>query len=517
MAENAKNANLKERPPIVVVMGHVDHGKTTLLDYIRKANVAGREAGGITQAVGAYEIIRPRTDAGIAQTDAEKIPRSSASSPRTSAPSEGRKMTFIDTPGHEAFTKMRSAGATVADLAILIVAADEGLKPQTKEAIKILEETKTPFVVAINKIDKPDASMEKVKNDLTAAGVLLEGYGGNISYHGISAKTGEGVDDLLDLVLLAADMEDLSYDPDAPARGFVLEAAFDHRRGSEIAVILTDGTLRAGDFIATPSARGKVKILENFLGERARELQPSSPALIIGFETPPAVGETFTAAASAEALPAHIAPEPKERQFPPAFEKGVNGKPEVRLILKSADAGSLEALSMIMRNLPGDRPPTILGETVGDITDGDVKSAIASRAILIGFKTKVNAAAKNLAQANGVRIITSEIVYDLVKAVEEFLKGPAAGAISGELEVLAVFSQKKLDKQIIGGKVASGVLRNKAVFDIMRGGETAGEGRIANLQAQKKEVSEVAAGNECGLLVTANVAIAVGDRLVIKR
>lgn len=237
-----------KRPPIVVVMGHVDHGKTTLLDYIRKANVAGREAGGITQAVGAYEIVH-----------------------------NDRKLTFIDTPGHEAFSAMRSRGAQAADLAILVIAAEEGVKPQTKEAIKTLEETKTPFVVAINKIDKTGGNIDKVRNDLMGENVFLEGFGGQVSYQGISAKTGEGVDALLDLVLLSSDMEDLSYDPSVPASGYVVEARRDPRRGIEASLIVKDGTLHRGDLIQTQSAQGKVKILEDFWERPYRRLSRPRP------------------------------------------------------------------------------------------------------------------------------------------------------------------------------------------------------------------------------------------------
>ena len=268
----SNEAQKKQRPPIVVVMGHVDHGKTTLLDYIRKTSVAAREAGGITQAVGAYEIER-----------------------------DGRKITFIDTPGHEAFSAMRSRGAQAADLAILVVAADEGVKPQTKEAIKILEDAKTPFIVAINKIDKTAGNIEKAKNDLMGVNVFLEGYGGQTSYQGISAKTGEGVEGLLDLVLLVADVEDLSYDPSAPATGYIVEASRDPRRGIAVSVIIRNGTLHRGDKVRTPSAMGKVKILEDFSGKTAESLEPSAPAVVIGFEDLPLIGEEFFAGGSERA------------------------------------------------------------------------------------------------------------------------------------------------------------------------------------------------------------------------
>ena len=232
---NENNNNLK-RSPVIVVVGHVDHGKTSLLDYIRQTNVVAKEAGSITQATGAYEI----------EHNKEKI-------------------TFIDTPGHEAFSKMRVRGTRVADIAILVVAADESVKPQTQEAIKVLQESKTPFMVAITKIDKPSADIEKVKNDLTANGVLLEGYGGDISYQGISSKNGEGIGELLDHLLLVAEVEDLKYNPNALASGMVLEARMDSRRGNSVSVILKDGKLKKGDMIVTTTAKGKIKILENFL------------------------------------------------------------------------------------------------------------------------------------------------------------------------------------------------------------------------------------------------------------
>ena len=492
----AKEITTKPRPPIVVVMGHVDHGKTTLLDYIRKANIAAREAGGITQAVGAYEIEHG-----------------------------GRKITFIDTPGHEAFTAMRSRGALAADLAILVVAADDGVKPQTKEAIKILEETKTPFIVALNKIDKVAAgNLEKVKGDLAAAGVLLEGRGGTVSYHGVSAKTGEGVSDLLDLILLAADMENLTYDPNAPASGYVLEVRRDPRRGVETTVIIKNGVLNRGDGIKTPTAGGKVKILEDFLENTAQSLVPSAPAIVIGFEDLPQVGEEFVVG---------------EWKEPPAAKAGANVaakavakagiKPgnRLNLMLKASDSGSLEALSVVLRGLIKKEGATkemnIIEESVGDITDGDVRHALATGATIIGFKNRVDKGAKTLAEAQGIAIITSKIVYELQKAVEEFLSGAQGPAAAGELEVLAVFNQEKLDKQLVGGRVTAGVFRPKASFEIVRpAGEedskkVPGTGRIIELREKKSEITQAEKGKEIGVLTSSQALIQVGDKLVIKK
>ncbi|MBI4087391.1 MAG: GTP-binding protein [Candidatus Liptonbacteria bacterium] len=517
MKEKSESAQLRPRPPVVVVMGHVDHGKTSLLDYIRKANVAAKEAGGITQAVAAYEIVHRsgelQINADNQRISADKNQRKSASD--FSAPA--RKITFIDTPGHEAFSKMRSRGAEVADLAILVVAADESVKPQTKEAVKTLNDAKTSFVVAITKIDKPGADINRVKNDLTAAGVLLEGYGGQVSFHGVSSKTGEGVNDLLDLIVLSADVENLTFDPAAPASGFVLEAKRDSRRGLEVAVIVKNGVLKRGSEIYTPSAKGKVKILENFMGKVAESLEPSAPALIVGFESLPRVGEVFSNAPSSqsqEPSPSFVA---KKATKVVSGESKIN-KDTLNLILKASDAGSLEVLSSIIGAMgTEDKPLHIINESVGDITDGDVKSAIATEAIIIGFKNKVDKGAKNLAEPHEVKIITSDIVYDLVKAAQDFLAELGKPKTIGELEVLAIFNQKRLNEQLVGGKITSGVFRTKMPFEIERADTKAGFGKVLSIREKKADLTQAEAGKEIGLVVNSQTAIAVGDKIVIKK
>lgn len=491
--------NLKPRPPIVVVMGHVDHGKTTLLDYIRKTNVAAREAGGITQSIGAYEIVHPSTSSG--QVGA------------------GKKITFIDTPGHEAFTKMRARGANAADLAILVVAADEGVKPQTLESVKILQETGTPYIVAITKTDKPNADVERVKNELTSAGVLLEGYGGKISYEPVSAKTGDKIEELLDLLLLAAELENLVYDPAKPASGYVLEARVDRRRGMEASVIIKDGTLRQGEPIATPSGKGKVKILENFLGESVKELVPSAPALILGWEELPQVGEEFITGGRAivdlgkrptvAIRPAEPASVRQLANYDGAKEETLN------IILKAGDAGSLEALAGIINAMIADKPAKIVSESVGDVSDNDVKFAISTGAKIFAFKSRVDKGAKTLAENNKVTIIASEIIYELVRVIEELLTEKEE-ALTGELEVLAVFNQEKPEKQLVGGKVVRGSFKNKAQFEIVRGDATLGTGRVLNLQSMRKDTNEVEEGKEAGLMVSSQTLIQVGDKLVIR-
>lgn len=500
------------RPPIVVVMGHVDHGKTTLLDYIRKTShvaraaseggpasmsrgeegeprsVAEREAGGITQAVGAYEIVHG-----------------------------GRKITFIDTPGHEAFSSMRSRGAEVADLAILVVAADEGVKPQTKEAIATLQAAELSFIVAITKIDKPGANVEKAKNELAAAGVLLEGLGGNVSYHGISSKTGEGVNDLIELILLATDLENLTFDAQAPVSGYILEARRDARRGIEVSAIVKNGILKRGKEIYTATAGGKMKILENFLGKPVDALEPSAPARIIGFEKLPQVGEMFAEeSALAQVVQVLTHGEEKEKLKPQPNKAALN------LILKAVDGGSLEAFSQIVGAMGSEgKLLNVLEESVGDITDGDVKTAISTKSILIGFKSKIDKGARNLAEAHNVKIITSDVVYDLVRAIQDFLAELGKPKTLGELEVLAVFNQAKPEKQLVGGRVLSGTFRNKAVFEVLRKDgaqeKIEGSGRVLSLKEKKTPINQAEVGKEIGLLVNSRVLIKVGDKLVIRK
>ena len=485
--ETVNKQGLKSRPPIVTVLGHVDHGKTTLLDYLRKTNVAAKEAGGITQSIGAYEIEHG-----------------------------GKKITLIDTPGHEAFSKMRSRGAKIADLAILVVAADDGVQPQTKEAIRILRESQMPFIVAINKIDIAGSEIDKVKNQLIQAEVLLEGYGGNISWHGISAKTGEGVGEFLDLILLASELEDLKYDPQTEAEGFVLESGLDSRRGVTATVIVKNGALKKGEKIATPTSFGKIKALENFLGKRADVLEPSSPALVLGFESMPKAGEEFfTGQKAEEKMPQKIVQSPPlspETGVKPA-ESGL----KVRVILKAEDFGSLEALTELVRHIPGAEygELEIISSGIGDIAIGDVKQAHASNGVIIGFKVGVERGAETLIKTHSVKVLTSQIVYELVKNLELYLKEVRSGIAEGKLEILSVFGEKG-GHQIIGGRVTAGKIKQGKAFEVWRNDAKAFDGRILNLQKNKKDAIEAARDEEAGLLVEATGTIKEGDALICK-
>ena len=478
--QESTTEKIEKRPPIVVVMGHVDHGKTSLLDYIRKTNVTAKEAGGITQSVGAYEIEH-----------------------------SGKKITFIDTPGHEAFSKMRARGTQVADLAILVVAADEGVKPQTQEAFSHIQTAKLPIVVAINKIDKPNINLEKVKNELMTSGILLEGYGGNVSWQAISAKTGEGIQELLDFVLLAAELENLKYDSRTQAKGIIIETQLDNRRGVIVIVIVKDGVLRLGENIATQSAHGKIKFLENFLGAKVDALEPSAPALILGFESSPQIGEEFSTGETIAGLTEVFLPKIKKL----SNAKIETGPKKIKLILKADNAGALEALSDVIKSTPSVKESIeILNQSVGRVNESDFKLAISAQAIIIGFRVKLDQAVENSQRFSSVTVIISEIIYELLKKLEDYLNSFDKLNLVGELEILAIFSAQG-KKQVIGGRISGGSVKNQQKFEVWRNEQNFTKGRILNLQEGKKDVAEAGTGKEVGLLVEADDIIKIGDKL----
>ncbi|MFN7088662.1 MAG: translation initiation factor IF-2, partial [Candidatus Paceibacteria bacterium] len=356
--------NLISRPPIVVVMGHVDHGKTSLLDFIRNTKVAEKEAGGITQRIGAYEVVHA-----------------------------GKQITFIDTPGHEAFSRMRERGAKVADVAILVVAGDESVKLQTKEALSHIKTADIPFVVAITKIDKPSSNPDKVKQDLSKEGVLVEDWGGKVPVALVSSKTGEGINELLDLVLLVAEMEELKADPNAPAKGVVIESHLDPRRGPTATLLILDGTLKVGDQIIAGCAACKVKILENFLGQKITKASFSSPVLVLGWEGIPQVGEEFKVGKEPEKI-ARI--EPKKPEVVAQEEQT-----KFILILKADVSGSLEALEESVRRIAKEQEVDIkiLQCALGEINESDIKLADTGKAEIVAFRVGVSQQARAFAQA----------------------------------------------------------------------------------------------------------------------
>ena len=485
----------QERPPVVVVLGHVDHGKTTLLDFLRKTKIAEGEEGGITQSVGAYEI-----------TYQSKI----------NEEKEVKKLTFIDTPGHAAFSQMRARGAHIADVAILVVAADDGVKPQTQEAIDILKESGVPYVVAINKIDKNNADVESTKQDLISHDVGLEGLGGDVPWIGISAKAGEHVDELLDLVLLVSEMEQLTWSKDAVAKGFVLEAHKDSNRGIIASLIVKDGVLKLGDDIMTSSAEGNIKILENFAGKAAKELEPSSPAMVIGFASPPLIGEKFVAGQMdiIKKQDLHPVAEEKETTLPEVVEDLEQEERKINVVLRADTAGSLEALAQTLEALSGERARiNILSREVGDIADASVQDATARKAWLVGFNVKVRKSAENLAKSQNVRIINSNIIYRIVEAIEEAIVSLHKETEVGILEVLATFSRQG-QKQVVGGVVKEGTIREGDRVEIIRDGGQLCIGKILNIQQNKNSVKKVSEG-ECGMQMRCAEEVQKGDILKV--
>lgn len=484
-----QNINLSPRPPVVVVTGHIDHGKTTLLDYIRKTSVAAVESGGITQHIGAYEVIY-----------------------------EGKSITFIDTPGHEAFGKMRSRGAKVADLAILVVAADDGVKPQTKDALASINDARIPFCVAINKIDKDAANPEKVKNELAEAGVLLEGRGGNVPYVEISAKAGTNITRLLETVLLIAELEDLRASFNALATGVVIESHRDPRRGVTATLLIKNGEIRKGEFVVAGDAVAKVKILENFCKQAVKSAGPSSPVVVVGFDKLPAVGAEFKTAASqneAEAERATAKQIPDKRQF----SQTGDGKTEsMGLVIKTDFQGSSEAICHEIDKLRVDRIEfKILRAGAGDISEDDIK-LVSSTAnpVVIGFRVKVHLAARELAERMGVEIFLFDVIYEIGNLIKQKINEVAPPRVEnvtiGKAEVVRIFPSK-LKGQIMGGKVSEGRIIRGASFRLLRRGNQIAEGKISNLQSGKINVSEVAAGSEFGAQVISKVAVAKGDVL----
>ncbi|MHB1118243.1 MAG: translation initiation factor IF-2 [Minisyncoccota bacterium] len=491
--------NFLPRPPIVVIMGHIDHGKSSLLDYIRKSNIVAGEAGGITQHLSAYEVTHP-SKTGVAD-----------------------RITFLDTPGHQAFSKMRSRGAGVADIAILVVSAEDGVKEQTKEALKSIKEAGIPYIVAINKIDKPNANIERTKQNLAENEIYLEGFGGDVPFVPISAKVGTGVHDLLDMMLLVAEMENFTGDATLPAEGVVVESHIDTKRGTSATLIITNGTLKKSSFIIAEESMAPVRAIENFLGKQVPEATFSSPIQITGFDSLPPVGATFRAyATKKEAEAAQIALREERAQ------KGVKESTRtiplaenalvIPVVIKTDVAGTLEAIEKELGKIEREHVAIkIISKGVGAIGENDAKLASGSEnAIIIGFHTKVDPKAADIAERFGITIKTFDVIYELTEWIEKEVDARTpkvlAEDIIGELKVLKTFSAMK-HKQVIGGKVTSGTLELGAQVKVMRRDTEIGRGKVVELQAQKIATKKVEEGNECGLMVESKIEIAPGDIL----
>ncbi len=496
MAEDTvQNKTAQTRPPVVVVLGHVDHGKTKLLDTIRKTSVAEHESGGITQHIGAYQVEVPQG------------PKSSEASREGGLPK--RAITFLDTPGHEAFSAIRSRGVKVADVAILVMAADEGVKPQTKEAIGIIKESEIPFIVAINKIDKEGANPQKVKQDLAAENILVEDWGGKIPVVEISAREGRNISELLDMILLVADLEELTAETGTPAQGVIIESYLDKRRGYVATALVQQGILRVGTWITVGRTVGKVKSMEDFLGKSLDQAVPSQPVSITGWSEAPDIGKPFFTAVSKDKVQEiadgniNIAPLLLFLQEQAPLPEPGRDKKKLNVVFKSDVSSSLEAIEAALKSIPSDEVCyEVLEYGIGNITEADVRIAAGAQAMIFGFRVRIEESAKKVAEKEGVAILTFDIIYELIAAVREALGGLLAPEIIrnviGKLRVLAVF-KKDARSIIAGGKVTSGAIRRGAMADVLRGDTLIATGKIGQLQQNKEDVPEVKEGLEAGI------------------
>ncbi|HYD93382.1 MAG TPA: translation initiation factor IF-2 [Candidatus Paceibacterota bacterium] len=479
------------RHPIVAVMGHIDHGKSSLLDYIRKANVTATEAGGITQHVSAY----------VAEHEHE---------------GKLRRITFLDTPGHEAFKALRARGAAAADIAILVIAADEGVKPQTAEAFSEITEAGIPFVVAFTKVDKNGADVEKAKISALEAGIYLEGLGGNIPFAGVSSKSGQGIPELLDLVLLTADLAELTADVTLPASGFVLESSQDPKRGISATLIIKNGTLTTGAFVVAGQAYAPVRFIEDFQGKRTPSAGPSEPVSVSGWNTLPTAGQEFTTVASkkeAEKLASDGAAKP----LPTRTASEENGKVILPVVLKADVTGSIEAIANLIGRMTHERVAIKLISTgVGSVTEGDVKTAQTGGGMVIAFHVSVDALAGDLALRANVPIESFTIIYELEERVKTLLieRAPRIKTeeVVGTMKVLKAFSTAGA-KQVLGARYLSGAFSVSDRVKIMRRGIELATGKILNLQVARADVQEIHVEGEFGLQVETKTEIAPGDEL----
>ena len=481
-----REEDLVERPPVVTIMGHVDHGKTTLLDYIRESNVAEGEAGGITQEIGAYQV-----------------------------ECNGKKITFIDTPGHAAFTEMRARGASVTDIVIIIVAADDGVMPQTREAIDHAKAAKVPIIVCINKIDKPEANIEKVMTGLVEAGLTPEEWGGDTVVTKISAKTGEGVDLLLEDILLIAEMSELKANPNRYATGAVLESKMDKHVGALVTLLISNGTLRLGDPIVVGTSYGKVRTLKDDLGKNITTAPPSMPVEITGLSTVPSAGDKFMAFET-EKQAKQIANDRALREkegnldtnragmsLDELFGKINEGLKEINIVLKTDTNGSLEAVKSSLEKIDveGVKINVIRG-AVGGITESDIVLASASNALIIGFNVRGNNKVVEMAKQNNIEIRTYDIIYKVVEDMEKAMKGMLEPIyeekVTGTAEIRQLFKFSKVG-MIAGCHVTSGIIKNNDKARVIRDGIVIYNGSIRSLQHEKDGVKEISKDHDCGL------------------
>lgn len=488
---------LYPRPPVITIMGHVDHGKTSLLDAIRQSNVIATEAGAITQHIGAYQV----------EVDS-------------------RKITFLDTPGHEAFTAMRARGTQVTDIAVLVVAADDGVMPQTVEAIDHARAADVPIVVALNKIDKPDANPDKVKRQLSDLGLVIEEWGGDTICVPISAKKKQGISDLLENLLLVADILELKAEHDSPAEGVVIEARLDKSRGPLATLLVQKGVLKPGDNIIVSNTWGRVKAMFNDLGKQLKKAEPATPVEVLGLNAVPLAGDIFKVTANEREARTLLdkQKDSQKRVTTRARPLGLSDLStqistgqikELNIILKTDVQGSIEPIRDSLEHLGDEKVKVrIIHYGSGGITEGDVLLALASKAIVIGFNSRPESGTQRLAETEGISIRYYNVIYELVKDVEKALKGmlePTYTEVTeGQAEVIAVFESGKKGR-IAGVSVKEGKIKRDASARVIRKGESIHESRIISLKRFKEDVKEVATGFECGLRIEGFSDFQVGD------
>lgn len=495
-AKEAKSGEkLTPRPPIVTILGHVDHGKTTLLDTIRKASVASGESGGITQHISAYQ-----------------------------ARKRGKQITFIDTPGHEAFSAMRERGVSIADIAVLVVAADDGVRPQTKEVITYLKEKGIPTIVAINKIDKPNANPQRVKQELAELDIVIEEWGGKVMCNEISAKNNIGITDILESILLLAEVEDFKANEKRDGLAIVLESHKDEQKGPVATVVIKTGTLKVGQDINAGKTYGRIRRMENHRGESIEKATPSMPVTIFGLDDTAETNDILqvsTAKRSARLKSQEIAMRltGDKRQIKSISD--IDGIPKYNIIIKSDVQGSIEAIEQILDTIPQTKVAINYIDTgVGNITESDIKLSASSDATIYGFNVVASSVAKRMSEDAKVLVKTYKVIYELVDDIKKTLLSMLPDEIErtdvGELEVLGIFRTEK-EKMIIGGRVTKGkIVAKNAKIDVYRNGEEPiGTGELVNLQHNKVDIDEVKKDQECGMTFAGETKIKIGDTLKI--
>ncbi|MBI5839253.1 MAG: translation initiation factor IF-2 [Chloroflexi bacterium] len=493
-------SKLINRPPVVTILGHVDHGKTSLLDAIRQTDVAAGEAGGITQHIGAYQV-----------------------------ENKGRLITFLDTPGHAAFTQMRARGAQGADIVILVVAADDGVMPQTKEAIAHAKAARVPMIVALNKVDKPNANPERVKQQLAEQELVPDDWGGNTMVVPVSAKQKKGIDDLLEGILLVADSNDIKANPNGKVIGTVIEAEVDKSRGTLATLLVQNGTLNAGDIIVAGTSHGKLRAISDFKGKPVKKAGPSTPVSVLGLNDVPAAGDIFQVVASEKEARQIVAERMESAKSKAQTKKKVSLEDlfanvqageakELNLIVKADVQGSLDPIVVELNKLgQGEIGIKILYAETGNIGENDVMLASASTAIVIGFNVQADVAARRLAEKEGVDIRLYEIIYRMTEDIEKALKGmlepEVVEKVIGRAQVLQVFTASKFGR-VAGCKVTDGELKRGARVRLYHGADLVYEGDLSSLRHEKDDVKEIRQGFECGVGFKSFNDIQPGDQLV---